>query len=88
MYGVKIGKRDENEAEVVSTLRAVGATVRRLHEIDLLVGFRGVNYLFEVKRDAKSKLTDSEQDFMRDWQGSAHVVTTPLEALRIIGAAE
>jgi len=45
-------KRDVNEGDIVAGLRKVGATVDRISEEDLpdlLVGFRGVNYLIEIK---------------------------------------
>jgi len=45
-------KRDVNEKDIVDGLRAVSATVDRINEEDmpdLIVGFRGVNYLIEIK---------------------------------------
>ena len=43
-------KRDANEASIVKALESVGATVLRLDEIDLLVGYGGTkNILMEVK---------------------------------------
>ena len=47
-------RRDANEGEIVRALEKVGASVLRLHDIDLLVGFRGRNYLLEVKDGRKS----------------------------------
>lgn len=46
-------RRDDNEPNVVSALRAAGAGVQRLDARgcpDLLVGFRNQLYLLEVKR--------------------------------------
>lgn len=46
-------RRDDNELEIVSALRSVGAGVQRLDGKglpDLLVGFRGKLMLLEVKR--------------------------------------
>lgn len=83
-YGIKLGKRDENESEIVSTLRQVGATVEYGHDIDLLVGFRGVNYLIEVKTGG-GKLTPCQIKKIRTWSGKISVVRSPEQALRVIG---
>ncbi len=45
---------DRNQPEIVAALRAAGATVEYLHAVgggcpDLLVGYRGANYVLEVK---------------------------------------
>lgn len=48
----RAARRDENEAEIVTALEAVGASVTRISEDgvpDLLVGFRGRTYLLEIK---------------------------------------
>lgn len=81
-------RRDANEGEIIEVLRAVGASVQTLSikgAADLLVGFRGVNFLIEVKT-LKGKLTDDEVIFHDDWQGQVDIARTPEEALEIIGA--
>lgn len=48
----RAAKRDANEASIVTALEQVGAAVQRLSEPgcpDLLVSFRGVLHLLEVK---------------------------------------
>lgn len=47
------GQRDKNEPEVVAALEAAGAVVRKLDPPmpDLLVSFRGMLTLIEVKRE-------------------------------------
>ncbi len=87
-----IGPRDANEPEVIRTLEQVGAMVIKMRTpVDLLVGFRGYNYLLEVKRPLGrrkrgSDYTPDQRLFFRDWHGSVHVVRTPNEALLAIGA--
>ena len=53
--------------------------------LDLLVGFRGANYLLEVKT-SKGKLRASQERFLGRWRGQAVVVRTLTEALQAIGA--
>ena len=85
-------KVDANQAEIVSALRAVGASVLVLSRVgqgcaDLAAGFRGVTYFLEVKTD-KGKLTTPEREFMDEWRGHYAIVRTPEEALKAIGAIE
>ncbi len=83
-------KVDDNQRAIVAVLRAIGASVRPLHAVgqgvpDLLVGFRGVNYLLEVKAK-RGKLTADQVVFFDEWRGSACVVRSAEGALRAIGA--
>lgn len=78
-------RRDPNEPEIVQALRDVGATVKRLDDIDLLVGWRGRNFLLEIKT-AKGSLKSSQEDMVRTWRGQYEIVRSVDEALRAIGA--
>lgn len=78
-------KRDANELEIVRTLQAVGATVLRLDDFDLLVGWRGINYLMEVKME-KGRLNEKQIELFDWWRGQQTVVRTPDQALEVIGA--
>lgn len=82
-------KRDENEPVIVAWLEAVGATVELLPggsgRPDLLVGFRGQNYLLEVKTE-KGKLSRGQKLWHMDWNGRRPaVVRNPQEAMQAIG---
>jgi hypothetical protein len=81
-----------NQAEIIKSLREVGAEVTDLSRFgqgfpDLCVGFRGVNYLLEVKTE-HGKLTDAEVEWFHNWKGQAAVVRNVAEALWEIGAVE
>jgi hypothetical protein len=81
-------RSDHNQAGIVAALRAVGASVQDLHELgkgcpDLLVGYRGVNYLLEVKGE-RGKLTPAESAWLASWAGQAVVVETIPQALAAI----
>ena len=83
---------DANQAEIVADLRKAGASVCSLHEVgygcpDLLVGFRGKNFIIEVKI-LTGTLRPSQVDFHEGWRGQVDVARTSEEALRIIGAIE
>lgn len=76
-------KVDANQAEIVQVLRRIGATVQSLAEVgdgcpDFLVGFRGRNYLLEVKDGSKSlsrrRLTEDEQRWHVVWAGQVRIV--------------
>ena len=78
-------RRDANEKEIVQALRDAGAYVVRLHmPVDLLVGYRGTNFLIEVKTE-KGRFTKSQRLLLSVWPGQAYVVWTPEEALAVIG---
>lgn len=85
---------DENQSEIVKALRAVGASVESLASlgggcVDLLVGFRGVNYLMEVKDGNKSpsrrKLRQDQVAWHGAWRGKTDVVESSEHALKVIG---
>ena len=89
-------KVDTNQPEIVKALRAVGATVEPTHMIgrgfpDIVVGYRGMNYLLEIKDGdkvpSKRKLTDDEAEWHGRWNGSVNIVETIEDAYQAIGAA-
>ena len=78
-------KKDTNHDEIVLALRAAGATVQSLAAMgdgvpDLLVGYCGENFLFEVKT-ATGELTDDEAVWFDKWRGEVHIVRTIEDAL-------
>lgn len=79
-------KRDSNEREIIDALKRIGAEVIELSAKgvpDILVGFRGKNYLFEIKSD-KGKLTPDQVKFHQIWTGQVEIIRTVDEALTII----
>lgn len=78
-------RRDVNEPEIVRALEAVGATVKRLHWCDLLVGYRGRNYLIEVKTP-DGRLTVEQKAIEQEWRGQYTIARTVNDALQTIGA--
>jgi Holliday junction resolvase len=87
-------KADDNQREIVRALRDAGATVMHLHTVgggcpDICVGYRGGNYLIEIKDGSKppsaQRLTPAQVDWHRDWRGRAAVVNSVEAALKVIG---
>jgi len=79
---------DANQKEIVKKLRDFGAAVCDLHEAgkgipDLLVSFRGVNYLMEVKTFGE-KLNDREKEWHSKWLGPVTVVYTAEQAINFM----
>lgn len=88
-------KIDHNQNTIVQQLRQVGATVQSLSTIgkgcpDILVGFRGNNFLLEIKNPEQAmsarKLTPDEEKFFETWEGQKAIIETIDQALKAIGA--
>lgn len=77
---------DVNAAAIYHVLQRCGASVYRGGPLDAIVGFKGRNYLVEVKT-ATGKLRASQQAFLARWQGQAVVVRSVDDALAAIGAS-
>lgn len=87
---MRVARIDANQPDIVADLRAVGASVECLHGVgkgctDLLVGFRGANYLIEIKH-GKGKLNKRQVKWHSEWVGQCAVAWNTDDALRIIGA--
>ncbi len=76
----RAAKRDVSEPEIVSALIQCGFSVYRLNQpVDLLVGFRGKNFLVECKTGTKGyakDLNDNQKQFNDGWRGSKVVKLT------------
>lgn len=80
-----IRKVDANQKQIVDALRKIpGVTVFSTHTIgkgvpDIVVGYCGQNYLFEIKDGDKppsqQKLTPMEVTFFETWKGQVKVAT-------------
>jgi hypothetical protein len=71
MYAKKV---DKNHAEIRDAMRDYGASVFDSSSVgrgftDLVVGYCGCTALVEIKRDAKSRFTEEQLKFMKDWKG-------------------
>lgn len=77
---------DANQAGIVKWARSVGATVDCIGEpCDLLVGWQGRNLLWEIKPDAKAKLTPMQVKFFASWHGKVERIESIEDAARSLG---
>ncbi len=87
------GRTDANHSAIVEALRGIGASVVSLADLgggipDLLIGFRGVNLLLEVKDGDKPisqrKLTQAEEKFFEEWRGRVFLAVDVEDAVNIV----
>lgn len=71
-------KRDAAEPEVVTALKQCGFSVERMDKpVDLLVGFRGLCWIVEVKSSDKGygkSLNANQKRFADTWRGPPIVI--------------
>lgn len=89
----RAARTDANQQQVIDALRRVGCCVRDTSRVgmgfpDLVVGYKGHNYLIEVKDGAKPQskraLTPDERAFFYEWRGQTAVVLGPEDAVQYI----
>lgn len=92
---MRAARIDANHEQVVSALRAAGASVQSLAGVgkgvpDLLVGFQGKTLLMEVKDGKKTpserRLTEDQIKWHGAWRGGPLAVVDGVDAaLRMLG---
>lgn len=81
-------RTDSNQAEIVRALRDYGASVYDTHMVghgfaDLVIGFAGKTFLFEVKTK-DGRITPDELIFSSNWRGNYYIVRSVDEAIQIL----
>jgi len=85
---------DANQTAIIRALRKAGVSVQPLHTVgqgcpDIIAGFRGVNYLLEIKDGSKSPsargLTDAQLRWHVLWSGHVSIAESVDDALGIVG---
>lgn len=84
-FDMRAKRVDANQKQIVAALRKIpGVTVHLTHMVadgfpDIVVGYKGRNYLFEIKDGSKppsaQKLTPDEQVFHDTWKGQVNIAT-------------
>jgi len=92
---MRAARIDANHEQIVSALRAAGASVQSLAGVgkgvpDLLVGFQGKTLLMEVKDGRKTpserRLTDDQVRWHGAWNGGPLAIVDGVDAaLRMLG---
>lgn len=76
----RLARVDCNHLDICHALRQQGASVRSTATIGMgfpkaVVGFRGFNYLIQIKDGTKKwELTDDQEAFHSDWKGQIVIV--------------
>ena len=71
----RAAKVDANQREIIAALRKIGCSVQLLHQVgggcpDVMVGFRGVTTLLEIKNPAGlNKVSESQITWQNEWRG-------------------
>lgn len=65
---------DVNQRQITKELRAAGYSVAITSQLgkgfgDIVVGYKGVNLIVELKATSKDKLTPHEVEFQSNWKG-------------------
>jgi hypothetical protein len=86
---IRAAKIDGNHAEIVRQLKCIpGVSVKSVAQLkkfcDILVGYKNKNFLFEIKKDKKKKLTEGEDKFQSEWTGQVDTVTSVEEILKVM----
>ena len=84
----RAAKVDVNQAQIVAAFRALGCSVKPAHAVgegfpDLVIGYRGNDYLVEVKAP-KGKLTPQQDQFRETWRGGYHVARSTDDAIQLV----
>ena len=89
-------RTDANQRTLVGQLREMGVSVTSLHRLgggvpDLLLGYEGRNYLFELKSPDQPPsgrvLTPAQVMWRCGWRGQVAVATTLQDILEELGLA-
>ena len=83
----RAAKVDSNQNELVKALRDFGCSVYIVSMVkgfvDIIVGYNGVNYLFEIKTKT-GKVSEIQKRLHATWRGKIHVVRNIDDCLQII----
>ena len=87
------GHKDSNHDEVVKWLKAIGATVQSLTSLgygapDILIGYRGVNVLAEIKDGrlppSRRELRKNQVEWHASWRGQVAIVECAEDAVALL----
>lgn len=82
-------RSDNNQQEIVKALRKIGCSVEVIgRPVDLLVGYRARNFLFEVKNlEGLNKETPAQKKFFGEWNGQVRKIYNAKEAIDVVTKA-
>ena len=79
-------RTDANQAEIIKALEKIGCKVYKMgRPVDILVGFRSLNFCFEIKnKDGLNRLTKFQKEWIPTWPGQVRIVHSAEEAIECV----
>jgi len=93
----RAAKIDANQSGIVKLAWRIGATVQSLAAVgngcpDLLLGYRGVNYLVEVKDGSlarsRRQLNERQESWHQRWSGAVVIIGSDEELMALLCAKQ
>lgn len=89
MFMRKYARKDKNHGLITSELVQLGCSVVDMSSLgggvaDILVGFGGVNFIFEIKSTDHKWLTKDEEEWHNSWLGTVYTVNSIDQIKRLI----
>ena len=81
----RAAKVDSNQAEIVKALRAIPGVSVALRHDDILVGYRGRTYWYEIKAGQRAEIKAGQAMLQNTWAGHYAIVSTLRQILSEIG---
>ncbi len=91
----RAAKIDGNQPEIVDALRDIPGVTVQVGMDDILVGYKGITYWFEIKEPEcvsnvtgqvqPSKIKDSQHKLLAEWKGHYQIVWHIQQILKAIG---
>lgn len=91
----RAAKIDANQPEIVKALRKIPAVSVQVGMDDILVGYQGLSYWFEIKEPEcvstvtgevqPSKIKDSQHKLLAEWQGHYQIIWNVDQIIEAIG---
>jgi rhamnose utilization protein RhaD (predicted bifunctional aldolase and dehydrogenase) len=86
---MRAAKIDANHEQITKTIRNMGATVQSIASVgrgcpDVVIGYRGRNFLAEYKPNEKAKLRETQIKWHQNWKGQVMRLNSVDEAIKWI----
>ena len=70
----RVKRTDLNQPAIVKALRDISGVTVQLDVDDILVGYKGRTYWFEIKESPKANIQPSQIDLAENWKGHYKIV--------------
>lgn len=80
-------KTDKNQQDILDQIRKVPGLKAEAGHDDILVGYKGLTYWFEIKTGPKADIRDSQTKLLNEWTGHYQIVWSVEQILETIGVS-